>query len=182
MSKVRLDLFESAINFSRNASKSKFIIWYLTKTFFFLSPIPYPNFIKIKILKLFGATLGIGIIIKPRVNIQFPWKLSIGNHVWIGEEALLLNFDNLTIGNNVCISQRVFLCGGNHDYTIPSMPYRNGPIILKDGCWIGAASFIGPNVTIGENTVISASSTVSKSLPQNGIYRGNPAIFIKNRF
>jgi putative colanic acid biosynthesis acetyltransferase WcaF len=116
------------------------------------------------------------------VNIHFPWKLVVGDHVWIGEEAFLLNFELLSIGNNVCISQRAFLCGGNHDYKTASMPYRNGPITLEDGSWIGANTFIGPNVTIGVDTVVSAGSVVTQSLEGNGIYRGNPVQFIKNRW
>jgi putative colanic acid biosynthesis acetyltransferase WcaF len=182
MIKVRLDLFDSAINFERGASSPKFIFWYLLKSFFFLSSIPYPSKFKAFILRCFGAKIGIGLVLKPRVNIHFPWKLEIGDHVWIGEEALLLNFEMLTIESNVCISQRAFLCGGNHDYTIPSMPYRNGKITLKEGSWAGASSFIGPNVTIGINSVVAANSVVSKSLPENGIYSGNPIKFIKKRW
>ena len=98
------------------------------------------------------------------------------------KKLFLLNFELLSIGNNVCISQRAFLCGGNHDYKISSMPYRNGPITLEDGCWIGANAFIGPNVIIGTDTVVSAGSVVTQSLERNGIYRGNPAQLIKNRW
>jgi putative colanic acid biosynthesis acetyltransferase WcaF len=93
-----------------------------------------------------------------------------------------LNFEKLTIGNNVCISQRAFLCGGNHDYKIPSMPYRNGPITLKSGSWIGANVFIGPNVVVGVDTVVSAGSVATQSLSDNNIYRGNPAQLIKKRW
>jgi putative colanic acid biosynthesis acetyltransferase WcaF len=182
MSKVRLDLFDSKLGLDRGASKPKEILWYLIKIIFFLSAIPYPSKLKVFILSVFGAKIGTGVVIKPRVNIHFPWNLVIGNNVWIGEEAFLLNFELLSIGNNVCISQRAFLCGGNHDYKISSMPYRNGPITLEDGCWIGASSFVGPNVTIGTDTVVSVGSVVTQSLEGNGVYRGNPAQFIKNRW
>jgi putative colanic acid biosynthesis acetyltransferase WcaF len=182
MNKIRLDLFDSKINFERGASTSKFIFWYILKSFFFLSAIPYPSKFKAFILRCFGAKVGVGLVLKPRVNIHFPWKLTIGDHVWIGEEALLLNFENLIIGSHVCISQRVFLCGGNHDFKIVTMPYRNGPITLENGCWVGANCFIGPNVTIGNESVISAGSVVTKSLAENGIYCGNPAKFIKERW
>jgi putative colanic acid biosynthesis acetyltransferase WcaF len=181
-SRVSLSNFDSKKGLNRGVSKSTEIIWYLVKIIFFLSAIPYPSSFKVLILRLFGAEIGIGLVIKPRVNIHFPWKLIVGNHVWIGEEAFLLNFEFLSIGNNVCISQRTFLCGGNHDYKISSMPYRNGPITLKDGCWIGANSFIGPNVIVGTDTVVSAGSIVTQSLAENGIYRGNPAQLIKNRW
>jgi len=180
--KVRLDLFDSKKGLDRGASKPKEILWYFIKVLFFLSALPYTSNFKLILLRLFGAKIGLGVVIKPRVNIHFPWKLEIGNHVWIGEEAFLLNFEKLTIGNNVCISQRAFLCGGNHDYKVSLMPYRNGVITLQDGCWIGASSFIGPNVIIGTDTVISANSVVTKSLPENCIYSGNPIQFIKNRW
>ena len=149
---------------------------------FFISAFPYPSSFKRFILRSFGAKVGKGLIIKPRVNIHFPWKLTVGDDVWIGEEAFLLNFEPLVIGNNVCISQRAFLCGGNHNYKMPSMPYRNGSITLEDGCWIGANCFVGPNLIIGVDTVVSAGSVVTKSLNSNGIYRGNPVEFVKNRW
>ncbi|WP_281224930.1 WcaF family extracellular polysaccharide biosynthesis acetyltransferase [Flavobacterium aquiphilum] len=180
--KVRLDLFNSKIGLNRGASTAKEISWYLVKTLFFLSPIPYPSFFKVILLNFFGAKTGKGIVIKPRINIHFPWKLVIGDHVWIGEEVSLLNFELLTIGSHVCISQRVFICGGNHDYKDPAMAYRNGPITLEDGSWVGACVFVGPNVVIGSNTVVSAGSIVTQSLPENGIYKGNPAVFIKSRW
>lgn len=181
-SKVKLSKFDATIGLNRGVRKPIEIIWYLVKMIFFLSSFPYSSNFKVKLLRLFGAKMGKSIIIKPRVNIHFPWKLIIGDNVWIGEESFLLNFEPLTIGNNVCVSQRAFLCGGNHNYKISSMPYRNGPIILEDGCWIGASSFVGPNVIIGIDTVVSAASVVTQSLPDNSIYRGNPAQFMKNRW
>lgn len=182
ISKVKLQEFDPNEGLDRSSSKIREAVWYLIKVIFFLSALPFPSKFKVIILRFFGATIGKGVVIKPRVNIHFPWKLVVGNNVWIGEEAFLLNFEQLSIGDNVCISQRTFLCGGNHDYKTPSMPYRNGPITLMDGSWVGASTFVGPNVTIGIDTVVSAGSVVTQSLEGNGIYRGNPAIFIKNRW
>ncbi|MDT3404796.1 WcaF family extracellular polysaccharide biosynthesis acetyltransferase [Mucilaginibacter terrae] len=180
-SRVRLGDFNTA-GFNRGAGKLKEISWYLIKMVFFLSAFPFPSSIKTTLLKLFGAKIGSGVNIKPRVNIHFPWKLEIGNDVWIGEEVFILNFEKTVIGNNACISQRAFLCGGNHDFKQPSMPYRNGPITLMDGAWVGASCFVGPGVTIGTDSVITAGSIVTGSIEANGIYRGNPAVFIKNRW
>ncbi|WP_158824905.1 WcaF family extracellular polysaccharide biosynthesis acetyltransferase [Mucilaginibacter lacusdianchii] len=180
-SRVKLNDFHPS-SFNRGASKLKEIVWYAVKMIFFLSAMPYPNKLKVAFLRLFGAKVGKGIIIKPRVNIHFPWKLQLGSDVWIGEEVCILNFEKATIGSNVCISQRAFLCGGNHDFKDPTMPYRNGPITLQDGVWIGASCFIAPGVYIGADTVVVATSTVTNSLESNGIYRGNPAIYIKPRW
>ena len=181
-SKVSLKDFDASIGLDRGASKFKETIWYLFKTFFFLSALPYPSRLKVGILKMFGAKIGHGVIIKPRVNIHFPWKLSIGNFVWIGEEAFLLNFETLRIEDNVCISQRSFLCGGNHNFKKPSMPYRNGPIILKEGCWIGANCFIAPNVTVGTDSVITAGSIVTKNVKDNIVTSIKPTNFNKPRW
>lgn len=181
VSKVNLHEFNGG-GFDRGAGKLKEIFWYLVKMVFFLSAFPYPNFIKLSLLRAFGAKVGVGVNIKPRVNIHFPWKIEIGNYVWIGEEVFILNFEKVVIGNNVCISQRALLCGGNHDYKQPSMPYRNGPITLQDGVWIGACSFIGPNVSIGFDTIVTAASVITSNLNSNSIYKGNPAIYVKNRW
>jgi putative colanic acid biosynthesis acetyltransferase WcaF len=181
-SKVNLGRFDSSVGLERGAGKLKEIIWYLVKVVFFLSALPYPNGLKCMLLRLFGAKIGSGVIVKPRVNIHFPWKLVVGNDVWIGEEAFLLNFEPLTVGNNVCISQRSFLCGGNHDFRSPEMPYRNGPITLMDGAWIGASVFVSPGVTVGTDSVITAGSVVTGNITPGGIFKGNPAVYIKQRW
>lgn len=181
VSRVNLQAF-TASGFDRGAGKLKETLWYLIKMVFFLSALPYPNFIKLGLLRAFGAKVGEGVNIKPRVNIHFPWKIEIGSYVWIGEEVFILNFEKIIIGNNVCISQRALLCGGNHDYKDPTMPYRNGTITLQDGVWVGACSFIGPNVTIGFDTIVTAASVITSNLNSNSIYKGNPAVYVKNRW
>ncbi|UPK71955.1 WcaF family extracellular polysaccharide biosynthesis acetyltransferase [Chitinophaga filiformis] len=182
LSQVRLKEFNASEGLDRGAGKLKETCWYLVKMLFFLTAFPVPSGVKVRLLRLFGAKVGSGVVIKPRVNIHFPWKLEIGNDVWLGEEAYLLNFEPLVIGNNVCISQRAFLCGGNHNFRHPAMPYRNAPITLMDGCWVGACVFIGPGVTVGTDTVITAGSVVTASVAQNGIFKGNPLAFVSERW
>jgi putative colanic acid biosynthesis acetyltransferase WcaF len=181
-SRVRLKDFNSKNGLDRGAGKFKEMCWYFTKMIFFLTAFPFPSFLKIFLLRLFGAKVGVGVVIKPRVNIHMPWKLSIGDDVWIGEEVFILNFDLVTLGSNVCVSQRAFLCGGNHDFLDPTMPYRNGPIHLGDGSWVGANCFVGPNVTVGIDTIITAGSVATRNLQSNGVYRGNPAELVKSRW
>ncbi len=181
-SRVRLEGFNPSKGLSRGASKFKEISWYTIKVFFFLSAIPYPTNFKIFLLRLYGAEVGKNITLKPRVNIHFPWKLKIGNNVWIGEESFLLNFEELAIGNNVCVSQRVFLCGGNHNFKDPTMPYRNGPISLRDGCWVGACCFIGPGVCVGEDTVLTVGSIVTSSVGSNLVCRKGNSDLMKVRW
>ena len=182
MTSVRNNLFNAKDGLDRGRSKYVEALWYLTKMIFFLSAWPWPSSLRSNLLRLFGADVGSGVVIKPRVNILFPWKLTIGNYSWIGEEALLLNFERLSIGSHCCISQRTFICCGNHDYKSIDMKYKNSPIIIHDGAWIGAQSFIAPGVTIHKDAVVTAMSLVSQNLDPEYIYSGNPCKSIKKRW
>lgn len=182
ISKVKLADFDPTDGLKRGASGFKESMWYIVKMLFFLTAFPVPQVFKAVLLKWFGARIGRGIIIKPRVNIHMPWKLEMGDYCWLGEEVFILNFEPVKIGKNVCISQRTFLCGGNHNYRDPAFKYRNGPITIQDGAWIGANCFVGPNITVGTDTVVAAGSVVTSDLDANSIYRGNPACRIKSRW
>ena len=151
------------------------ILWYLFSLFFFKSSwLPF-SFFKVFILTIFGAKIGKSVVIKPSVNIKYPWKLSLGNHVWIGENVWIDNLDNVVIGNNVCISQGAFLLCGNHNYKKDSFDLITKPIIVEDGVWIGAKSTVLPGVTAKSHSILSAGSVTSKNLEPYSIYRGNPA-------
>lgn len=174
VTRARLDLFDATSGLNRGASRVKEAVWYLVKCVVFLSALPWPSKVKVALLRGFGARVGSGCVIKPRVNVHMPWKLHLGDHVWIGEEAFILNFEPVSVGSHCCISQRSFLCTGNHDFRDPAMPYRNAPITLEDGVWIGACVFVGPGVSIGCDAVIGASSVVTTSLAGGYIYAGHP--------
>jgi putative colanic acid biosynthesis acetyltransferase WcaF len=182
MTRVRNDLFDRRSGLDRGRSATIEALWYAIKCLVFLSALPYPSGFKCALLRLFGACVGRGVVLKPRVNIHFPWKLAIGDFVWIGEEALILNFERVTIGSHCCISQRAFLCTGNHDYRQPHMPFRNRPISLADGVWVGAQAFIGPGVTIGSEAVVTAGSVATKNLPAEMISTGNPCRPLRHRW
>lgn len=182
ISNVKLNKFDPSNGLDRGAPRLKEAMWHLVKMVFFLTAFPIPQKIKSVLLTWFGAKIGKGLVIKPRVNIHMPWKLEIGDYSWIGEEVFILNFEQVKIGKNVCLSQRAFLCGGNHDYRDPAFKYRNGPITIQDGAWVGANCFIGPNVRIGIDTVVGAGSVVTSDLSSNSIYKGNPVRWVKNRW
>lgn len=175
MNRVRNDKFNSISGFDRGRSAWVMALWQILKWFFFRTAFPWPSNIKVCILRSFGAKVGNGVYIKPQVNIHLPWKLEIGDHAWLGEEAFLLNFEFMKIGAHACISQRAFLCGGNHDFRNSAMRYRNGPIIVEEGAWVGAQVFIAPGVTVGKESVISAGSVLLKDSQPGRIYSGNPA-------
>jgi len=182
MTRVRNDLFDSSRGLDRARPLAVEAAWYLCKCLFFLTPLPVPSRFKRGMLRMFGARVGQGVVIKPRVNIHFPWKLAIGDFAWIGEEVFILNFEPITIGAHSCVSQRAFLCAGNHDYRQPEMPYRNQPIAIGDGAWVGAQVFVAAGVTIGEETVVTAGSIVTKNQPAGMVCAGNPCVPIRPRW
>lgn len=180
MHRVQLNSF-SAKGFDKGACKAKIVLWYFVNAIFVrASWNPFIS-IKILILRLFGAKLGKGLVLKNNVNIKSPWFLKIGDYCWIGENVWIDNLDKVTIGSNVCISQGVLLLTGNHDYTKSNMPYRNAPIIIKDGAWVGAKVTVTAGVTIAENCVLTVGSVVTHDTEPNMIYQGNPARAIRER-
>ena len=180
--RIHLDKFNPRKGLERGASKPKELIWMLIRSIFFQSPLPWPRSMKRALLRWFGAKVGKGVVIKPRVTIHFPWKLQIGDYSWVGEEVFILNFEPCIIGSHCCISQRAFLCGGNHDFRASDFKYRNGPITIDDGAWIGAQTFVGPDIEVAKECVITAGSVVTKSLPEKMIYSGNPCQPIRPRW
>jgi putative colanic acid biosynthesis acetyltransferase WcaF len=167
--------------FDRGASRFKEVLWLLVSLILFrLCPFSF-SALKCTLLRMFGAKVGRNVTIKPQVKITFPWKLTVGDHVWLGEQCWLLNLDRIVIGSHVCISQRVFLCTGSHDYKRATFDLITRPITVQDGAWIGAGGWVGPGVTVGTHAMLTAGSVTSKNLEANGIYQGNPAVRIKER-
>jgi putative colanic acid biosynthesis acetyltransferase WcaF len=179
-SQVRLSGFRP-IGFDRGAGLIKECIWLLVSlTLFRLCPFSL-SALKRAVLRAFGAKIGRGVVIKPQVKITFPWKLEVGDFVWLGEECWLLNLDRIVIGSHVCISQRAFLCTGNHDYRVPTFDLMVKPIFVEDGAWLGAGSWVAPGVTIRSHAILTAGSVATGNLETFGIYQGNPAVRVKQR-
>lgn len=176
---VKLDTYDNS-DFSTGGSGLKRILWHFVNSIFFNSPFHFYS-IKIFFLKAFGAQVGKNVLIKPRVNIKYPWNLKIGNNVWIGENVWIDNLTIVQIGNNVCLSQGAFLLCGNHNFAKQSFDLMVGKIILEDGVWIGAKSIVGPNVTCHSHSVLSILSVANKDLDAYTIYKGNPAQAVKER-
>jgi len=150
-------------------------LWVAVSTLIF-TQVWCPNRLRCAILRWFGADVGQNVLIRHRVRVQWPWKLSIGNDSWVGTDAELYNIDNIRIGSDVCISQHVYVCTGSHDRRSPSFEFDNGPIVLEDGVWLCARSTVLRGVTIGANSVVGATSLVTRDVPPNSIVRPPPAI------
>ena len=157
------------------------MVWYIINILVFKSSLFPFNFIKVYLLKIFGAKIGNEVIIKPNVNIKYPWNLIIGNNVWIGENVWIDCLDKVTIKEHSCISQGAMLLCGNHNYRSSTFDLIVEPIILEEGVWIGAKSIVLPGVKAFSHAVLSAGSVATKNLDAFSIYQGNPAIKIRDR-
>ena len=136
---------------------------------------------KVFLLRAFGAVVGDRVIIKPCVNIKYPWKLKIGNDSWIGEGVWIDNIDEVIIGQSVCLSQGALLLTGNHDYKKVTFDLITAPVIIEDGVWIGAAAIVCPGVVCKTHAVLSVASVATKDLEPYSVYKGNPAIKVADR-
>jgi putative colanic acid biosynthesis acetyltransferase WcaF len=133
------------------------------------------NGIKVKILRWFGAKVGENANIKPGVRIKYPWKLEMGDYVWLGQDVWLDCLEKITIGNHVMISQGSYVCAGAHDWNDPGLGGIVKPIVIEDGVWLCAHTRVVLGITIGEDCVVRMGAVVERSLPPNGIYQGVPA-------
>ena len=168
-------------SFNRGVGRFREALWLLVRQALFPNGFLRCYRLKSAVLRAFGASVGRGVVIKPGVRVSFPWRLKIGNHVWIGEEANILSLADVTIGNDVVISQRAFLCTGSHDWSDPAFALITRPITIEDGAWIAADVFVAPGVTVGKQAVATAGSVVTHDLPPEMICSGNPCVPVKER-
>jgi len=179
-SQVDLSVYSTG-NFSRGAGPIREGLWILTSLVLFrLCPFKF-SALKCALLRMFGAKVGVGVVIKPNVRITFPWKLTLSDHVWLGEECWLLNLAPISIESHVCISQRAFLCSGSHNYKSRTFDLILKEIRIERGVWIGAGAWIGPGVRGGSHAVLTACSVATKDMEAFGIYQGNPAVLVRKR-
>jgi len=163
------------------ASLPKRVLWYFVNATVFHSWLLPWSSMKCALLKAFGATIGKGVVIKPRINIKYPWHLTAGDNVWLGEGVWIDSLGAVEIGSNVCISQEAYLLTGNHDYKITTFPLAVKGITIEDGAWVGARAVICPGVKIRENSIVTAGSVITRDTELNGIYQGNPAKLVRSR-
>jgi len=158
----------------------RFLWFYLNAFFLKTSFVPFNGF-KVFLLRLFGAKVGKGIVIKPCVNIKYPWHLHIGDHTWIGENVWIDCLVPVVIGSNVCISQGAVLITGNHNYKKASFDLIVAGFILEDGVWIGAGAMVMPGVKAATHAVLTSGSVATGDLEAYTVYQGNPAVKVRDR-
>lgn len=156
-------------------------LWWIVQAILFR---PSPQFMygwRRWLLRRFGAQVGAGVILRPTVRVQFPWKVSIGDYAWVGDDVVLYSLGPITIGEHAVISQKSYLCTGSHDPADKAFPIFHRPITIEPECWLASDVYVGPGVTIGRGTIVGARSSVFKDLPAGKLFVGTPPQFIRDR-
>ena len=177
---TRLDLYDNSW-YRPGGSALKRLLWYFTNQLVFVHGLLPVNGLKVILLRLFGARIGKGVVIKPSVNIKYPWNLRAGDYVWIGEDVWIDNLGEVSLGNHVCLSQGCLLICGNHNYRSPGFDLMVEGISLEAGVWIGTRAVVCPGVKAASHAVLAAGSVASSDMEAYTIYRGNPAQAVKKR-
>lgn len=162
--------------FDRGAPRWKEALWMAVRCLFFEVPWPWPSALRVAFLRAFGARIGMGVVIRSKVSVSQPWRLTIGDYVWLGEEVMILSLAPVTIESHVCISQRAFLCTGSHAFKSPGFNLVTKPIVIHRGSWVAAQAFIAPGVEIGPDSMVCAGGVVLQNVPPGEVVRGNPAV------
>lgn len=176
-SRIRMELrgYTSG-DFDRGVPLWKEALWVAVKVLFFLNPIPWPSELRAELLRAFGAKIGARVVIRSGVNVSFPWRLTLGNDVWLGEEVMILSLAPVCIESDVCISQRAFLCTGSHRFHSPRFDLVTEPITIRARSWVAAQAFVAPGVEIGPDSMVCAGSIVVGNVPPQTTVQGNPAV------
>jgi putative colanic acid biosynthesis acetyltransferase WcaF len=157
------------------------LAWLVFNAVFFLTWFPWPNGLKRALLRGFGAKVGRGVVVKPRVNVKYPWHLEIGDHAWIGEGAWLDSLAPIRIGANACLSQGCTIETGNHDWSKPTFDLIVEPVVVEDGAWAAVGSLLLPGSRLASHAVLGAGSVLSGDTDAYGVYVGVPARRVRER-
>jgi putative colanic acid biosynthesis acetyltransferase WcaF len=157
------------------------ILWNLVRRTVFRWGLPRAFGWRRWLLRRFGAKVGDTAFVRKSAWIWHPWLFEIGEHSTLADGVVIYNLGRVSIGDHTVLSQDVYVCAGTHDYTKPDLPLLKPPIRIGDGVWIAAQAFVGPGVTIGDNSVVGARSVVMKDVPPGVVVAGNPARVIKQR-
>lgn len=157
------------------------VAWRVISLIVFESNLYWPSTLKVALLRFFGADVGCGVKLRRQIHIQYPWKLRLGSHVWIGDGCRLLNFAEVVIGDNTALAHEVFLAAAGHDVESSSLAYRHAPITIDEGCWITSRVFVGPGVHICAGTIVLPNAAVVSNLPSLSIAGGVPAKIVGSR-
>ena len=150
-------------------------------------------FFKPRFIKLFGTNISIDdyptLIGAPDAFMQFTaWNvggwhgsIEIGKYCLITPGVRIMAAEKILIGDSCMIAHGAYISDADwHGIYDRAEPVgKTKPVILEDNVWIGDSAIICKGVRIGKNSIIGAGSVVTKDVPSNTIFAGNPAKFVK---
>ncbi|MEM7555797.1 MAG: hormogonium polysaccharide biosynthesis acetyltransferase HpsU [Cyanobacteria bacterium P01_A01_bin.84] len=160
--------------YDRGRSSWFVLLWWFVQAVIFPLTLHNMSSLRCNILRLFGARIGKDVLIRPTARFTYPWKISIGDYSWIGDDVVLYSLDQINIGNHCVVSQKSYLCTGSHDIRDRAFGLKTAAINIEDGVWIASDCFISPGVEIGSNAVIGARSSVTSDIPDAKVCWGTP--------
>jgi putative colanic acid biosynthesis acetyltransferase WcaF len=168
-------------DFERTRSRSFEALWMVVEFLLISNPLQVSSTLRVWALRLFGASIGTNVIMRPRLRVKFPWNLQIGDNCWIGEGVWIHNQGLVTIEDNAIVSQEAFITTGSHDI-YRSMDLIIKPVVIRPGGWVTSRCIVLQGAEVGHNTVVTPGSVVRGFLLPNRVYGGNPAVFIRERW
>ena len=173
-SRIRLDRYDQSW-FDRGRNGLICVLWDYVQMLL-VRPSPHPCYGWRRFWwRRFGAQLGRDVRIRRTVRCNYPWKVAIGDHAWIGDHAELYALERITIGAHAVISQHAYLCTGAHDHRDPHFGLIAKPIAIGDGAWIALGATVMPGVTVGDGAVVGARALLTHDAPAWTIMLGMPA-------
>lgn len=154
-------------------SKAVVYAWAVAERLFVTNSWQISSGLRVKVLRMFGATIGSGVVFRPRTRVSFPWRLTIGDNAWIGEGVWFHNQDQITIGHDAVISQETFLTTGSHAHR-RDMALITKPITIGDGAWVTSRCMVLGGVTIGTSALVRPGTLVDRDVAAGRIF-GTPA-------
>lgn len=116
--------------------------------------------------------------VEPPFYCDYGYNIRCGEGCYFNFDCVVLDCAPVTIGRNCLFGPKVQLITATHPKSAAErrtqLEYAR-PITIGDDCWIGAGAIICPGVTIGDRCVIGAGSVVTKDVPSDSIWAGNPA-------
>lgn len=170
---MRLDTY-SSVGFSRGRPALVEAAWLFLQALLVESFVPGSSH-RVLLLRMFGAKIGRGVVIKPGVRVKFPWRLRVGDQAWIGEAVWIDNLADVQIGSHAVVSQGAYVCTGSHDWSKASFDLQVRPVVIADQAWVCARAVVAPGTNVGRGAVVGLGAIVSGTLSAWTIYRGNPA-------
>ena len=154
------------------------IIWLLLDLF--------PQFIRKIFFNILFNKFGRNCRIDYKCFIRYPWRVIIGDNVYINRgcelfSSMLTDQGIITIDDGAVLGPKVIIFSAGHLYNSIDLPDISAPVVIGRHSWIGGNTTILPGVVIGEGAVVGAGSVVTKSIPAYTVAVGNPAKVIKMR-